>query len=56
MKFRGLRWSGIFFWFLLLSCQSVPITGRRQLNLVSSEQIQAMSLDQYRDFLLKHTG
>ena len=52
--------SGVFFpivvlcCFLVFSCQTVPITGREQLSLVSSEQIQAMSLDAYRDFLSKH--
>jgi len=44
----------IFFISLLLACQTVPVTERKQLNLIPSSQIQAMSLSAYRDFLSKH--
>jgi predicted Zn-dependent protease len=43
--------------FLILSvtaCQTVPITGRQQLNLVSSDTVLSMSNSEYRDFLSKH--
>ncbi len=40
--------------FLLISCETVPITGRSQLSLVSDSEINAMSFDQYRDFLSKN--
>lgn len=49
-----LIWTSVLSWVLFLSCQTVPITGREQLRLVSSEQIRAMSLDAYREFLSKH--
>lgn len=39
---------------LFISCQTVPITGRQQVSLISSEQMNAMSFDAYNDFLAKH--
>ncbi|PIF01747.1 MAG: peptidase M48 [Paludibacter sp.] len=36
---------------LLVGCSSVLLTGRKQLNLVSDSEIQAMSLTQYQSFL-----
>lgn len=38
----------------VFSCQTVPITGRQQISLISSEQINAMSFDAYNDFLSKN--
>lgn len=38
---------GLFFY----SCGSVPLTGRRQLQLVSDEQVIALSLQQYQAFI-----
>jgi predicted Zn-dependent protease len=38
----------------LLACQTVPVTERKQLNLIPSSQIQAMSLSAYKDFLSEH--
>ncbi|KAA6301598.1 MAG: Beta-barrel assembly-enhancing protease [Candidatus Ordinivivax streblomastigis] len=35
----------------LYACGSVPITGRRQLNLVSDDQVLTLSLQQYNDYL-----
>ena len=35
----------------LQACGSVPFTGRRQLSLVSNEQVVALSLQQYQDFI-----
>lgn len=35
----------------LYSCGSVPITGRRQLNLVNDDQVLTLSLQQYDDFM-----
>lgn len=40
--------------FVLPACSTVPVTGRRQLDLVPSEQIMAMSADQYRRFMSEH--
>jgi predicted Zn-dependent protease len=39
---------------VLLSCQTVPITGREQLSLIPAETILPMSFNQYKDFLSKH--
>ena len=36
---------------LLTSCGSVPITGRKQLNLVSDQEVLAASLQQYAAFM-----
>lgn len=36
---------------MLQSCGSVPFTGRRQLSLVSNEQVLALSLQQYQEFI-----
>lgn len=44
----------LIFILLALSCSTVPITGRRQLELVPSGQLMAMSADQYSDFISKH--
>ena len=35
----------------LQTCGSVPLTGRRQLQLVSDEQVIALSLQQYQEFM-----
>ena len=36
---------------LLASCGSVPFTGRRQLQLVSNDEVIALSLQQYKEFM-----
>jgi predicted Zn-dependent protease len=41
----------IVFIFLLQSCTNVPITGRKQLNIIPSSQMMSMSYQQYDDFL-----
>ncbi|HYQ48145.1 MAG TPA: M48 family metallopeptidase [Thermodesulfovibrionales bacterium] len=38
----------------VLSCQTVPITGRQQLNIVPSGTLMSMSFNEYSDFLKKH--
>lgn len=35
----------------LYSCSSVPITGRKQLSLVSDSEIMSLSLQEYNDFI-----
>lgn len=37
--------------FILTSCGNVPFTGRRQLQLVSNQEVIALSLQQYQDFM-----
>jgi predicted Zn-dependent protease len=39
---------------LIASCQPVPVTGRKQLHLVPSSQLQSMSYKQYAEFLSKN--
>ena len=36
---------------IIQSCGSVPFTGRRQLSLVSNEQVLALSLQQYKQYI-----
>lgn len=43
----GFALLGVILW----SCSSVPITGRKQLNLVSDSEMQSMSYQQYDQFL-----
>lgn len=40
----------------LISCFKVPVTGRRQLNLLPESMLLNMSLTNYRDFLSKSPG
>src|SRR5690554_5971297 len=35
----------------IISCGSVPFTGRRQLQLVSNDEVIALSLQQYQEFM-----
>jgi predicted Zn-dependent protease len=39
---------------LIISCSTVPLTGRSQLNMISDSEMLAMSFQQYDEFL-KHT-
>lgn len=41
--------------FFLVSCQSVPVTGRQQLSLIPAHTLSAMGSTSYKDFLSKHT-
>jgi predicted Zn-dependent protease len=38
---------------VLYSCATVPVTGRKQLSLVSSDEINAMSAQQYKEVVAK---
>lgn len=40
--------------FLLTLCQPTPETGRRQLNLVSEEELFKLSFEQYQEYLNTH--
>jgi predicted Zn-dependent protease len=42
---------GLTFSMLVWSCSTVPITGRKQLNLLAESELMAMSLTQYQTFL-----
>ncbi len=39
---------------ILWACAKVPITGRRQMNLLPESELMTMSLDQYNQFLSEH--
>ncbi len=39
---------------ILLACSTVPITGRKQLNIIPAPQILSMSFQQYDQFLKEH--
>jgi predicted Zn-dependent protease len=43
--------AAVIFSIFLISCSSVPITGRKQLNLIPSSTMLSMSSTQYNDFL-----
>ena len=44
----------VFFSFIFVSCSSVPITGRKQLQLIPESQMLSMSFSQYNQFLKEH--
>lgn len=39
---------------LVIACSTVPVTGRKQLNIIPESQINAMSFEQYDQFLSEH--
>jgi predicted Zn-dependent protease len=49
MKMRYLLVTIII--FLLSACGSVPLTGRKQLSLVSNQEVLSLSLQQYGEFM-----
>jgi len=55
MKKRHCRLHGfLILTLLIVSCSTVPLTGRRQLNLVSDSSVLSMSAQQYDEFLSSH--
>lgn len=40
-----------FIIFIMLGCSSVPLTGRRQLNLVSDQEVLALSNQSFSDYM-----
>jgi predicted Zn-dependent protease len=54
-RMTGRRWLGlgamVGLAVLLSNCMTAPITGRRQLSLVSDTQMQSMATEQYRQVL-----
>ncbi|KPJ99874.1 MAG: peptidase M48 [Nitrospira bacterium SG8_35_4] len=45
----------LLFFFLIIACQTVPLTGRQQLSIIPAGQILSMSVTSYNDFLSKNT-
>ncbi len=52
MRLQKLSVLSLLLFFV--ACTTVPITGRKQLNLIPSQQIMAMSFDNYKSFLSEH--
>jgi predicted Zn-dependent protease len=52
MKWRRLL---LFYVFVVIACQTVPITGRQQISIIPAGEILSMSAASYSDFLSKHT-
>lgn len=46
--------SFICIFLVIAGCTKVPITGRRQVNLIPESQMTSMSLTEYKDFLSKN--
>lgn len=55
MDFRGFlaRACAVCLLFLLFACATVPVTGRKSLNILPDSQLLAMSLDEYNKVLQK---
>lgn len=45
------KFTVLFLFVFIIACQSVPITGRKQLSLVSSSQISQLSDESYKEVL-----
>ncbi len=52
MKNAGLLLLLVFY---LIACQTVPITGRKQLSIIPAGEMLSMSATSYSDFLSKHS-
>lgn len=52
ISFIILTFSSAYF---ITSCTTVPLTGRKQLNMIPESQLVAMSLTSYSDFLSQNT-
>lgn len=51
---RKISYLCLLVFILNASCSKVPITGRKQMNLLPESQLRSMSLTSYRDFLSKN--
>ncbi|MBN1900633.1 M48 family metallopeptidase [Candidatus Sumerlaeota bacterium] len=51
---RRIPFCLLFAVLLLSACSTVPISGRRQINLISSNEINSMSFTSYKEFLGSH--
>ncbi|MEE9431499.1 MAG: M48 family metallopeptidase [Melioribacteraceae bacterium] len=54
MKIKTKLVSLIFLFLFIVSCSTVPVTGRKQLSLIPSSQMMSMSYQQYDTFLKEH--
>ncbi|MDP8228461.1 MAG: M48 family metallopeptidase [Candidatus Electryoneaceae bacterium] len=44
----------VILFFMITSCSTVPITGRRQINMIPGSQLNAMSFQEYSTFMSSH--
>lgn len=51
MRNRMVFFAWIFCMLFLVQCSRVPVTGRRQVNLIPNSQMLSMSFQQYNDFI-----
>jgi predicted Zn-dependent protease len=51
---RRTRWTSVVLPLAILACSTVPITHRKQLNLVPESTMLSMSEQQYGDFMKEH--
>ncbi len=51
MKYKRLL---LLCFFVVIACQTVPITGRQQLSIIPAKEILSMSATSYKDFLAEH--
>ncbi|MGE5497499.1 MAG: M48 family metallopeptidase [Syntrophothermus sp.] len=51
---KYLIYPALLFSLFLAACSTVPLTGRKQLSIVPSSQMQSMSYQQYSDFMKTH--
>lgn len=51
MKIKTSFISLIFLFLFIVSCSTVPVTGRKQLSLIPASQMMSMSFQQYDQFL-----
>ncbi len=54
MKLKKNVLSLIFLFLFIVSCSTVPLTGRKQLSLIPASQMMSMSFQQYDQFLKEH--
>ncbi len=52
-RFRSFLFALLCLSFLV-SCETVPITGREQIAFIPSSTVMPMSFNEYKDFLSKH--
>jgi len=52
MKLKTL--TSVLLFLIILACSTVPLTGRRQLNIIPAPQMLGMSFQQYDRFLKEH--
>jgi predicted Zn-dependent protease len=55
MRIRYILMTGLSIILLALGCSKVPLTGRKQLNMLPESELMAMSISTYKEFLSSNT-